>query len=89
MLCRVTHSADRAFEFAMLSSVESCVSGCVSKAQDILSMSADCFNALSDVYGCLGGLTCPQVDAFSTETPPESYPCKTQQDAVNAACPFL
>ncbi len=66
---------------------EACVRECVASGRAAIDRSGpDCSSALSGRNGCIGGLTCPQVDAFIAETPPEGYPCKAERDAVTASC---
>ena len=67
-------------------SVDSCLAECVPSAGEAQSISDECFSAVSAMYGCVGGLTCAQADAWNDETPPDSYPCKAQDDGVDAAC---
>ena len=35
---------------------------------------------------CVAGLTCEQGNAWNSEAPPDSYPCKAQDDGADAAC---
>ncbi|MDH3727840.1 MAG: hypothetical protein OER77_09945 [Myxococcales bacterium] len=79
-------SCGKAVECNAIDSLEPCLSSCVARAEAALSRLADCFNAISDLNGCLGGLTCQQANDYGTSTPPESYPCKAQRDAELAAC---
>lgn len=79
-------SCSKAVECNAIDSLEPCVSSCVDRAEIGLSLSADCFDAMSGLNGCLGGLTCQQAMDYGTGTPPESYPCKAQRDAELAAC---
>jgi hypothetical protein len=79
-------SCGKAVECNAIDSLEPCLSSCVARAEGALSRSADCFNGISGLNGCLGGLTCQQAMDYGTGTPPESYPCKAERDAELAAC---
>jgi FlaG/FlaF family flagellin (archaellin) len=54
-----------------------CLNSCVARAEGALSRSADCFDARSDLNGCLAGLGCEQA---------MNRPCEAERDAELAAC---
>jgi len=77
----------KAIECNAFGAGEGCERACVVSVQASINRSGpDCFNAFSRSNGCIGGLTCPQVDALIAETPPEGYPCKAEVDATAASC---
>lgn len=68
------------------SSTQECLSECNGFAQQFQRVSADCLAAYTSVNTCVGGLTCEQGEAWVDEIPPDSYPCKAQDDALEAVC---
>jgi len=65
---------------------QQCESECNANAQQAQAISAQCLGAFSAVNSCVSGLTCEQGQAWAEEIPPDSYPCKAQDDATTAAC---
>ena len=61
-----------------------CISECVSGAEGLQEISEQCFVAASAANACVGGLSCPQAQAWLTETPPDSYPCRAESMAVSS-----
>ena len=59
-----------------------CVDDCVWGATG----SSACVSAYSNTNICVAGLSCGQAQAWWDETPPDSYPCKAQDDAEGRAC---
>jgi hypothetical protein len=62
-------------------SAEECGQGCVQDAQRANQVSSACLSAFGAVNSCVSGLTCEQGEAWFNEVPPDSYPCKAQDDA--------
>lgn len=67
-------------------STQECLNWCRAALENAQRVSANCVNAFSAVNTCVAGLTCEQVNAWSNETPPDSYPCKAQDDGIDTAC---
>ena len=45
--------------------------------------SARCGAAVNDLAGCVGGLSCEQLDAWSDEVPPDGYPCRAEEIPID------
>ncbi|MEM7436843.1 MAG: hypothetical protein AAF436_16945 [Myxococcota bacterium] len=63
-----------------------CVSTCVSNAAEAETISEACLAAFLGRTGCVGGLTCQQAEAWLDEVPPDSYPCRDEDIAVDQDC---
>lgn len=63
-----------------------CMRACAQELADAQSISPDCVNAVRGQNACLGDLTCADLEAWASETPPNAYPCKSADDAVVSAC---
>jgi len=49
--------------------------------------SAECLSAVEGTFGCVNNLSsCDEVASWWNEEPADSYSCKSNDDAVNAAC---
>ena len=64
--------------------VQSCLAQCEGNIQEANDVSAACGTAVNNLAGCLGGLSCEQANAWLDEIPADSFPCKAQEDAVDA-----
>jgi hypothetical protein len=67
-------------------SFSDCMAACAEELSQAGSISSECAEAVRDQNRCLGELTCTEFDAWATEVPPDSYPCKAEDDGVEAAC---
>lgn len=67
-------------------SLSECINDCEAELSQAQSISSECADAVRDQNRCLGELTCSEYDAWRTEVPPESYPCKSEDDGVAASC---
>ncbi|MGB5812374.1 MAG: hypothetical protein WBG86_17685 [Polyangiales bacterium] len=63
-----------------------CVSECLDDATIAEEVSAACLDAFASLNGCVGGLTCPQAEAWLDEVPPDSYPCRNEDLAIEEDC---
>ena len=63
-----------------------CMNGCAEESSQARAISSECAHAVRDQNLCLGGLGCAQLEAWLEEVPPDDYPCKATDDAVDAAC---
>ncbi|UCD25258.1 MAG: hypothetical protein JSW51_04870 [Gemmatimonadota bacterium] len=68
------------------------IQNCVQYWNDLLgdaaSVSAECETLYAELLACVADLpSCDQVDAHYSEDPPDSYPCKAEEDAVRSTCP--
>ena len=45
-----------------------------------------CRSAYTATSDCVIGLSCEQAEDWWNKTPPDSYPCKAQDDAEDNAC---
>jgi hypothetical protein len=59
-----------------------CISQCEEQADEIRAESENCFNLLSNQNACVGGLSCPAWQAWLNDTPPDSYPCRDEDVAL-------
>jgi hypothetical protein len=60
-----------------------CLEDCTA---DVTNASGACRSAYIATGDCVIGLSCEQAKAWWNETPPDSYPCKAQDDAEDNAC---
>jgi hypothetical protein len=67
-------------------SFSDCRAACAEESSQARAISSECANAVTDQNLCLGELTCEEFEAWMSETPPESYPCKSADDVVADAC---
>ncbi len=67
-------------------SFSDCMNGCAEEISQAGAVSPQCANAIRDQNVCLGALTCPEFEAWLQEVPPDTYPCKAADDAVDDAC---
>jgi hypothetical protein len=68
--------------------IPNCVQYCNDLLGDAASVSAECESLYAELLACVADLpSCDQVDAHYSEDPPDSYPCKAEEDAVRSTCP--
>lgn len=61
--------------------ISNCGQWCYLNLAEGARMSAECEDAVADVYACVAGLpSCEQVNAWWSEIPADSYPCKPAND---------
>jgi hypothetical protein len=63
-----------------------CLSACEVAYDDAASVGLDCEDAFTAFNLCIGGLTCTEFEAYLNYEPPDSYPCKAEEDAVVSDC---
>ena len=63
-----------------------CISQCNTIASNAASVSEPCLAGFAAVNACVSELSCEEGEAWFNETPPDSYPCKAEDDAGEAAC---
>lgn len=68
------------------SSFSECMTACMEESSQAQAVSSGCANAVRDQNVCLGQLACEQFEAWLDEVPPDGYPCKGADDAVDNAC---
>jgi hypothetical protein len=61
----------------------SCMAQCEGDLMDATEFSPACGEAVNDLAGCVGGLSCEQLDAWFDELPADSYPCVAEETAID------
>ena len=67
-------------------SFSDCMNACAEELSDAQSISSECASAVRSQNVCLAELTCAELEAWATEVPPDSYPCKSADDDVDDVC---
>ena len=68
--------------------IPNCVQYCNDLLGDAASVSAECETLYAEMLVCVAELqSCEEVYSYYREDPPESYPCKAEEDAVRSTCP--
>jgi hypothetical protein len=64
-----------------------CANWCADRLSTAQQTSAECLSAVEGTFGCVNNLSsCDEVASWWNEEPADSYSCKSNDDAVNAAC---
>ena len=77
---------DKAVECTEGASRSVCILQCNAIASNEAAISEQCVAGFAAVNACVSELSCEQRDAWFSEIPPDSYPCKAEDDAGEAAC---
>jgi hypothetical protein len=67
-------------------SFSDCMAACAEESSQARAISSECASVVRDQNLCLGELDCQGFEAWLSETPPESYPCRDADDAVGMTC---
>ncbi len=63
--------------------IPNCVQYCDDLLAEAASVSDECATLFAEMAACVGELpSCDDVNAYYSEDPPDSYPCKAEEDAV-------
>ena len=65
-------------------STPDCLAQCRGDLMEAAEFGQACVDAVNDLAACLGGGTCDDFEAWLDEIPADSYPCKAQDDAIDA-----
>lgn len=63
-----------------------CTSDCNVIANSLSLVSPQCLAGFAAINACVSGLSCEEREAWLDGIPPDSYPCKAEDDAGEAAC---
>jgi hypothetical protein len=70
-----------------MNEIVDCAQWCRDNLDEGARRSAECEAAVADVYACVADLSsCEEVEAWHTEVPADSYPCKAADDRVRSIC---
>jgi len=67
-------------------SFSECMDACAEESSQAQAISSECAGAVRNQNVCLGELTCVEFEAWANEIPPDSYPCKSDDDDVDGFC---
>jgi hypothetical protein len=66
--------------------IPNCVQFCSDLLGQAAEVSADCEGRFTDMLACVADLSCDRLDAYYSEDPPDSYPCKAEEDIFLSTC---
>jgi hypothetical protein len=67
--------------------LDACKTDCVEfNEMSRADFSQACGDADADVNACVSALNCEQFEGWRDEVPPDSYPCKAEDDAADQIC---
>lgn len=67
----------------LMDTTENCLAQCQGDLSDATNFSPACGAAVNDLAACIGGLSCTELDAWLTEIPADSYPCRDNDIAID------
>jgi hypothetical protein len=67
-------------------STQACLAECEEDLSEASDFSSACGAAANDRSMCVAGLTCEELEAWMGQVPPESYPCRDEEIAVDDEC---
>lgn len=65
---------------------QSCMEECEGDFNEASDASIACGTAVDDRAACVAGLSCAELDAWTQKAPPEDYPCRDEDLAVDDEC---
>lgn len=68
----------------IMQSTSACMAQSEGDIREANDVSAECGAAVNDLIDCIAGGSCADFEAWNDEIPPDSYPCRAEDMAIDA-----